>query len=162
MMPSIRRRSLVVLVALALLPLGYRLFEARAMTRPGPVVTAQSPVTAVRVPAPRPTARDILAAGLELTVDQRRALDALARAWERDAAPLDRRVAAARADLQAFMAAHQGRTTITELQDRSAELRAAGAELRERRERHSTASQNVLTTAQRDALRRVSASGGAQ
>jgi hypothetical protein len=163
MSPAIRRGSIFVFMALALVALGYRLFEARAMTRPGPAVVTAPRAAAVRPPGRRPIAREILAAGLELTAGQRRELESLARAWERDAAPLDLRVAGAQADFDAFMTARQGRVSVAELQERSLALRGVSAELRERRRAHTEASLNVLTIAQREALRGAArASGGAQ
>lgn len=123
--------------------------------------TPQLPKTAVPSTrsSPPPVARDVLASGMALTAAQRRELEALATAWERESVTLEAAVRDASAEFDRFAARTraEGRTSLAEVQRQSAELRERSAELRARRRIHSDAALAVLTDEQR---RQVSSTRG--
>ena len=118
-----------------------------------PLRVARSAVPPVR-PAPPPLARDVLASGLPLRAAQHRELEALAAQWERESTALEAAVGAAAEEFDRFAAAARaaGRTSLAELQQRSAELRKLSAELRAHRQVQGDSALAVLTDAQRRQL----------
>jgi hypothetical protein len=102
-------------------------------------------------PSPPPLARDVLASGVPLSASQRGELQALAMRWEQASAPLETAVRAASEEFDRFAAKTraEGRTSLAEVQRRSAELRELSAELRARRQAQSDGALAVLTDGQR-------------
>ena len=149
-----RLRYLAGTLAVVAVALGYFLIQGRP-TPPSPV----RPSSAGR-PAPLPppalTARDMLKqdASLSLTADQKARLEELDRRWRQESAPLEVSLREAEREFSHFMADAQkgGRTTLQEIQGRSADVRELSAALRELRRLHSEAAANVLTEAQRQRL----------
>jgi len=122
-----------------------------------PLRVASSAVPPVR-PAPPPLARDVLASGLPLSAAQHRALVALATQWERESTTLEAAVGAAAEEFDRFAAAARaaGRTSLAEVQQRSAELRELSADLRAYRQAQGDGALAVLTDAQRRQLQTTS------
>jgi hypothetical protein len=122
-----------------------------------PLRVARSAVPPVR-PAPPPLARDVLASGLPLSAAQHRELEALATQWERESTPLAAAVSAAADEFDRFAAAAKaaGRTSLAEVQQRSAELRELSAELWAHRQVQGDGALAVLTDAQRRQLQTMS------
>jgi hypothetical protein len=106
-------------------------------------------------PAP-PIARDLLArvVALDLRPDQAARLEALDRAWEREAEGLEEALREAERDFSSFMKDAQATrgASVQEIQRRSAEYSQLSATLRERRRRHADAALAVLVGWQRDRL----------
>jgi len=162
-----RLRYLGGTLAIVAVALGYTLLQGRPT--PPPPVRPVSTGRPVPPPSPAPAARDILAgdASLSLTAEQKTRLEHLDRRWREDSAPLEASLREADRDFSRFMAAAQeaGRTTLQEVQGRSADVRELGAALREMRRLQSEAAANVLTEAQRQrlaALRGPVTPGGAR
>jgi hypothetical protein len=149
---SAATRSVLVAAAVVLGALAWP-GPAAAPGRPARAPVARPAAPAV-APAPPPTARDVLAAGVALDAAQRRELEGLAREWERASATLEAAVRAARDEFDRFAATARagGRTSLAELQQRSAELRELSAELRARRQAQSDAALAVLTDDERRAI----------
>ena len=122
-----------------------------------PLRVARSAVPPVW-PAPPPLARDVLASGLSLSAAQHRELEALASQWERESTALEAAVGAAAEEFDRFAAAAKaaGRTSLAEVQQRSAELRELSAELRAHRQVQVDGALAVLTDAQRRQLQTTS------
>ena len=159
---SLRTRYLVTTLALLAIGLGFGLSQGR--TRPAP---ARPPARAAHAP-PRlvlpPTAEEILgrAEALQLGPEQATRLRALNREWRAETGQLEAAFQAVSAELEQFTTeARKGSgASMTELQRRSADLRALSAELRERRAAHSLRAVEVLTGVQRDLLQRDQGPGG--
>lgn len=122
-----------------------------------PRVRPASTAPAVRPAAPLVSARQILdrAAELSLTAEQRARLEALDREWRQESASLEAEVQAARAAVSRFMEAEAQagrRTSLPEIERRSAEFRELSAMWRERRRLHGDAAGAMLTAAQRGTL----------
>jgi hypothetical protein len=163
---SIRQYSLVATAALVIAAVGWTIFRPQAER---PKVSLPSPVAIAR-PAPMtlpPTARDILDGGvlLGLKAAQRKRLRALDATWARESAAAQAELDAAIADFSRFMDETRatGRTSLQEIQRRSAEISELSATLRERRQRHVEAAAAILTDWQRtklgDVTRAVAAGG---
>jgi hypothetical protein len=163
---STRPYSLAAAAALVTAAVGWTIFQPQAER---PKVSVPSPVALAR-PAPMalpPTARDILDGGvlLDLKAAQRTRLRALDAAWARESAAAQAALDAATADFSRFMdeARATGRTSLQEIQRRSAEISDLSATLRERRQRHVEAAAAILTDWQRPKLGEVTravAAGG--
>ena len=119
-----------------------------------PLRVAKSAGSAARPVPPPPLARDVLASGLSLSAAQHRELEALATQWERESTTLEAAVGVAAEEFDRFAAAAKaaGRTSLAEVQQRSAELRELSAELRARRQVQGDGALAVLTDAQRRQL----------
>ena len=148
-----RLRPIAVTLVLAVLVVGYvMLRQAPARSAPPrPVAERAVPLMAG---TSRYTARDLLAAPLALGPAQRKQLEGLAGAWDREAGPLDAAIAASRTEFEAFMAeaARRNGARLADIQAQSADLRELSAQLRERRAAHAAAALDVLTPGQRAAL----------
>jgi hypothetical protein len=115
-----------------------------------------------------PTARAILDRGAELSLtrDQKARLEALDRRWQAEAGRLEVAVHREEGTFGRFMQEAQtdGKTSVQEIQRRSADLRELSETLRERRRQHAEAALDVLTETQRQVLSTSAASarhGGA-
>ena len=163
---NIQQHSLTAAAALAIVAVGWALFQARADR---PKLSLPRPVAITR-PAPvalPPTARDVLDSGmlLDLTWDQLTRLRALDATWTRESAAIQAQLDAATAEFSRFMdeARGSGRTSLPRIQRRSAELSELSAALRERRRVHAEAAAAILTHWQRTRLSEVTktvAAGG--
>jgi hypothetical protein len=163
---SIRQSALATAAALVIVAVGWTVLQGRA-ERP-----KQSLPTPAAITRPAPlalplTARDILNGGvlLDLKAAQRRRLRALDATWARESAAAQAALDAATADFSRFMdeARATGRTSLQEIQRRSAEISDLSATLRERRQRHIEAAAASLTDRQRTKLGEVTravAAGG--
>jgi hypothetical protein len=82
-------------------------------------------------------------------------LDRLAREWATEMAQLEAAIQEARAEFEQFTigARTGGGASLPEIQRRGADLQALSVELRERRLAHSQRTMELLTDAQRSALR---------
>ena len=154
---SLRLRYLCTTLVLVALGLGYALIQGRP-ARPGPLLppgTAAAARPAQPPPAP-PTARQILdrKVTLSLTAEQAGTLTALDRTWQEESAPLEAALREAEGEFSRFLKETQanGRTSLQEIQRRSADVRELSAALRDRRLRHAEASTNVLNEIQRRKL----------
>jgi hypothetical protein len=109
-----------------------------------------------------PTARAILDRGAELplTKEQRARLEALDRRWTSESAGLEAAVHQEEEAFAAFMQEAQagGKTSVRELQRRSADLRELSGTLRERRQQHADSALHILTEQQRRMLSSLDAS----
>lgn len=153
---SPRLRYLSTTLALVAVGLGYALIQGR-FERPAPRIPARSEAARpAPLPLPPPTAREVLdrRATLSLTADQKARLVRLDRKWREESAPLEAALQEAEREFSQFMKdAHAGgRTSLQEIQHRSAEVRDLGAALRDRRRLHSEAAADVLTGQQRRTL----------
>ena len=164
---SIRRYSLATVAALAVVAVGWTIFQPRAERS---TLSFPSPVAIAR-PAPvglPPTARDLLDGGaLDLSAAQRARLHALGAAWAGESSAAKAVLDAAVVAFSRFMdeARASGRTSLPEIQYRSAEISELSAALRERRQRHAEAAAAILTDGQRTRLgqmTRVGAAGGSR
>jgi hypothetical protein len=163
---SERLRYLAATLALAAIALGYFLVQ-RQTARPG-LHLGPRPVAVRAVAPPLATARMLLdrADDLALTRGQKARLEALDRQWNAEYAGLD---AALRQEQEAFSrfmqeAEKRGKTSVQEIQGRSADLRDLSETLRARRQHHAGAAVDVLTETQRQMFSRPEAStrhGGA-
>jgi Spy/CpxP family protein refolding chaperone len=145
-------RPVVVMLILAGLAVGGVALQ-RAPARPAPPRPAAGAVAAPAA-TPRYTARDLLATPVALEPAQRRRLERLDTAWDREIEPLDAAIAASRTEFEAFMAeaAQRNGASLAEIQARSADVRELSAQLRERRAAHEAAALELLTPEQRAAL----------
>lgn len=152
---SLRLRYLSTTLVLVAVGLGYAVIQGRA-ARPAPRFPGRPAAASQPVPPPSPTAREILGreAVLSLTADQKTRLAALDRRWREQSAPLEAAVLEAEREFSRFMeeAKTSGRTSIQEIQRRSADVRELSATLRERRLLHAEAATQILTEAQRGRL----------
>jgi hypothetical protein len=163
---NIQQHSLTAAAALAIVAVGWTLFQGRAdrpkLSLPRPVaITRLAPVA---VP---PTARDILDSGalLDLRAAQETQLRALDATWARDSTAIQAQLDAATADFSRFMDEKRGRgrTSVQEVQRRSAGISELSTALRERRQIHAEAAAAILTHWQRTRLGEVTktvAAGG--
>ena len=164
---SIRRHSLTaVTLALVAAAAGWAIIEAPT-ERPRLSAPKPGAITRPALAAMPPTARDILDGGamLDLKTGQRTRLRALDATWASESAAARAQLDAAVAEFSRFMdeARATGRTSLQEVQRRSAEFSELSAALRERRQRHAEAAAATLTEWQRTRLRQVTrpvASGG--
>ncbi len=154
---SARVRYLSTTLALVAVGVGYALIQARPW-RPAPRLEARPAAVGRPVPplpAP-PTAREILdrETALFLTADQKARLVALDRKWKEESRGLEAALQAAEQEFSGFMKEAQvgGRTSLQEIQRRSAELSELSASLREQRRFHADAAAQMLTTQQRQKL----------
>ena len=152
---KIRLRYAITTVALVTLALGAAWLQQGPDHRP----TSAHPPASARPPAPPPpppTARGLLDRADVLGLDsaQRASLRALATGWAAESARLQREVDAASEEFSRWMNETRaaGRTPLAEIQRRSTEVAAAGAELRRRRRLHAEAAAGLLTNAQRSRL----------
>ena len=152
---SPRLRYLSTTLALVAVGLGYALIQGR-FERPAPRIPARSEAARPAPLPPPPPAREVLDRGatLSLTADQKARLASLDRKWREESAPVEAALQEAEREFSQFMKdAHAGgRTSLQEIQHRSAEVRDLGAALRERRRLHSEAAADVLTGQQRRTL----------
>ncbi len=154
---SPRLRYLSTTLALVAVGLGYTLIQERPW-RPAPRLEARP--LAARPPIPRPpappAAREILQRGadLSLTADQQARLKALDRRWKGEAAGLEAAVKEAEQEFARYMKETQagGKTSVQEIQRRSADLQNLSAALRERRQLHVEEAARILTADQRQKL----------
>jgi hypothetical protein len=163
---SIRQHSLTMAtVALVIAGIAWAIAQVPAerpkLSPPEPVPVRR---TAAALP---PTARDILNGGalLDLKTGQRTRLRALDATWATESAAAQAQLDAAVAEFSRFMdeARARGRTSLQDLQRRSAEMSELSAALRERRQRHTETAAAILTDWQRtrlEQLMRPVASGG--
>jgi hypothetical protein len=151
----VRTRSLATTLAVVAIGLGYGVTQWQARPSPPRPPARTAPVPPL--PAPPPTAAQVLEQGdaLRLTAEQRARLDRLARQWAKEVAQVDAAIQAARTAFESFTAAATtgGGASVQEIQRQSADLQALSVELRERRLRHSRRTMDLLTDAQRSALR---------
>jgi hypothetical protein len=154
---SARTRYLTTTLALLVIGLGFGLSQWR--TRPSALL--KPPARNARVPARlgHPlTAAEVLnqAESLGLRPQQTARLQILDRGWRVDVESLETALRAASAEFERFVAEARkgGGASVPELQRRSADLQMLSAELRERRAAHSRQAIEILTDAQREALRR--------
>ncbi len=154
---SPRLRYLSTTMALVAVGLGFALIQGKPW-RSAPRLEARPMVA--RSPAPRPpappTAREILGHGtdLSLTADQKARLEALDLRWKGEAAGLEAAIKEAEQEFSRFMKETQagGKTSVQEIQRRSADLQSLSAALRERRQIHSEKAARILTAIQRQQL----------
>jgi hypothetical protein len=157
---SVRSRYVTGILALVVLAFGYAFVQGRA-ERPGPRRPAQPALIArPSIPETRlPSAREILdgAALLSLTAAQWTHLRALDATWSREAGRRQDELDAAMAEFSRFMTEAQRtrRTSLQEIQRRSAEISALSAVLSERRRLHGDAAAALLTEWQRRKLAEV-------
>ena len=126
----------------------------------GPAVSRTPVLTRPAMPAPPPTAREILDRGalLDLRAEQRTRLRALDARWAPESAAADARLRVATDEFARFMedARGAGRANLADIQRRSAEISELSAEMREHRRRHADAAAAILTDWQRGRLSDVS------
>jgi phytoene dehydrogenase-like protein len=157
---TLRTRYLSTTLVLVAVGLGYAVTQGRAV-RSSPSLPARPQAASQRgfSAPPPPTAREILGRGavLSLTADQKTRLEALDRGWREESAPLEAALQEAEREFTRFMedTRASGRTTVEEIQRRSADVRELSAARRERRRIHSEVAAQVLTESQR---RRLAAS----
>jgi hypothetical protein len=149
----IRRRPVLVAAALAVLAAGAVALSGEPSRPPVPRPSAGPPAPRAAVRSPT-TARELLARPLGLAPAQRRSLERLAAAWDRESAPLNAAIAASRTDFEAFMAeASRARgARLADVRARAGDLGELSRELRARRAGHDSAALAVLTPEQRAAL----------
>jgi len=156
---SIRQHSLTAATALAIVAVGWTLFQARG-DRPKLSLPRPAAITRPARVALPPTARDILGNGLllDLTGAQETRLRALDATWTREVTAIQAQLDAATADFARFMdeARGRGRISMPEIQQHAAEISELSAELRERRRIHAEAAAAILTEWQRSRLGGVS------
>jgi hypothetical protein len=149
-------RYLVSMVGMLAVAAAYVAFQG-GPPQPGPRLERPAPgVRVARQPgAPPPrilTAREILDRRSELAVApaQIARLETLDRQWKERNRDLDAALEAAQQEVSRYMQAQAaGRTSLAELERRSADFRELSAELRERRRLHAEAAMEVLTEPQR-------------
>ena len=121
---------------------------------PGAAASRRGPRATLRVlPAPLPTAREILnrRAALALDEEQTKRLETLARAWSSESARLEAELQTVTTEFSRFMSEAQGsrRTSLQEIQTRSATSASSAAMLGEQRRLHGEAAAGLLTEPQR-------------
>jgi len=148
-----RLRYLFTTLALVTVGVGYAWIQGQ-WDRPAPRVPARSAAVGRPIP-PRPTpptAREILDRGetLSLTADQKARLSGLDRKWREESGGLEAALQTAEEEFSGFMKEAQagGRTSLQEIQRRSAEVGELSASLRERRLLHAKAAARGLTESQ--------------
>jgi hypothetical protein len=153
-------RTRYLATTLALLVIGLGLGLSQWQPRPSPVRPAVHTTARPALPAPSPTASEILARsdGLGLSPRQTERLRELDRQWQADYGELQEAIRAASAEFERFVAAARqgGGASLQTLQQRSGELQQLSVALRERRTEHSRRAAGVLTEAQRATLRPAS------
>jgi hypothetical protein len=118
-------------------------------------------------PPPLPTAHSLLAQGavLSLTKAQTARLEALDLRWKAQVVGLEAALQHEEEAFAQFMQEAQaaGKTSLQEIQRRSADLRTMSESMRERQQLHADAVFDVLTESQRQVLAKTAASarGGA-
>jgi hypothetical protein len=163
---SDRVRVLAATLALTGIAVGYFLIQGTP-ARPGPHLEPGPAVTTPIAPPPLPTAHSLLERGavLSLTKAQTARLEVLDLRWKAQVAGLEAALQHEEAAFAQFMREAQaaGKTSIQEIQRRSADLRAMSESLREQRQLHAEAVLDVLTESQRQVLATTAAStrGGA-
>lgn len=163
---SDRVRLLAATLALTAIAVGYFLVQGTP-ARPGPHLVRRPAMTTPIVPPPLPTAHSLLAQGavLSLTKAQTARLQVLDLRWKTQAAGLEAALQHEEGAFAQFMQETQaaGKTSVQEIQRRSADLRAMSESVRERRQLHADAVLDVLTESQRQVLATTAASarGGA-
>lgn len=149
-----RTRYLSTSLALVAVGLGYALIQGRPDRPPLrlPARPAAPDRPAPTSPSP-PTAREILerARALSLTAAQIARLEALDRQWQQESSGLEAALRQAEQDFSRFMTDAQAarRTSLEEIERRSAEFRELSAALRERRRLHAEAAAQLLSEPQR-------------
>ena len=163
---SDRVRVIAATLALTAIAVGYFLIQGTP-ARTGPHLEPRPAVTKPIAPPPLPTAHSLLEGGavLSLTKAQTARLEALDLRWKAQVAGLEAAIRQEEAAFAQFMQEAQvaGKTSVQEIQRRSADLRAMSESLRERRQLHAEAVLDVLTESQRQMLAGTAASarGGA-
>lgn len=162
----IGRYTLTAVAAVVIGLVGWVIFQAPAQR---PAASLRRPAVIAR-PAPAvlpPTARDILDGGalLDLKAEQRTRLRTLDARWVSESASAEAELTAAADEFSRFMdeARATGRTSLQEIQRRSAEISGLSAALREQRRLHTIAAAEILTEWQRSKLGEVTravAAGG--
>jgi hypothetical protein len=153
---SARLRYLATTLALTAIVTGY-LYVQRPPTQRKPRLEPR-PVSTGRVtpPSALPNARAILdnSTALALSKAQQLRLEALDQRWVSEAGELETAVRQEQEAFSRFMQEAQahGKTSVSEIQGRSANLRELSATLREQRQRHAEAAAGVLTKAQQQLL----------
>ena len=155
---SMRTRYLSTTLALLAIGLGFGL--SQWSPRPSPLRPAVHATARPALPAPPPTASEILARSDALGFNPRQAkrLRELDRQWQAEYADLQEANRAASAEFERFVADARkgGGASLQALQQQSGELRQLSVTLRERRAEHSRRAVGVLTEAQRATLRSAS------
>jgi hypothetical protein len=155
---SLRTRDLATTLALLAIGLGFGLSQWQP--RPSPLRPAVHATARPALPAPLPTAREILARSdaLDLSHQQTERLRELDRQWQAEYGQLQKAIRTASVEFEQFVAnARQGGgASLQTLQQRSSELRHLSMTLRERRAEQSRRAVGVLTEAQRATLRPAS------
>lgn len=153
---SVRMRYLATTVALFTFAVAIGVCQWKA--RPGSPRPAAHATARPALPAPPPTAREILnrSEPLGLSAQQSGRLRELDRQWQADSGELQAAIQAASAEFELFVGdvRRGGGASVPELQRRSADLQSLSAELRERRVPHSRRAIEILTGAQRALLQR--------
>jgi hypothetical protein len=153
---SVRLRYLATTLALLATVTGY-LYIQRLPSQRSPRLETR-PVSTGRLSPPRalPTARAILdtSATFALTKAQQMSLETLDQRWRSEVDELETTVRQEQEAFSRFMQEAQahGKTNVSEIQSRSANLRELSATLREQRQRHAEAAVGVLTKAQQQLL----------
>jgi hypothetical protein len=161
---SVRTRYFATTLALLAVGLGFGVSQWQP--RPGPPRPAAYATARPALPAPPPTADEILARSdtLSLNPQQAERLRELDRRWQAEYRALQDVIRTASAEFEQFVAdARQGGgASLRTLQQRSSDLQQLSGTLRERRAEHSRRAVSVLTEAQRATLRPASenSSGG--
>jgi len=155
---SVRTRYFATTLALLALGLGFGLRQWQP--RPAPPRPAVHTTARPALPAPPPTAGEILdrSDALGLNPQQTERLRELDRQWQAEYADLHEANRAASAEFERFVtdARKGGGASLQALQQQSGELRQLSVTLRERRAEHSRRAVGVLTEAQRATLRSAS------
>jgi len=155
---SMRTRYLSTTLALLAIGLGFGL--SQWSPRPSPLRPAVHATARAALPAPPPTAGEILARSdaLGFNPQQAERLRELDRQWQAEYADLQEANRAASAEFERFVADARkgGGASLQALQQQSGELRQLSVTLRERRAEHSRRAVGVLTEAQRATLRSAS------
>lgn len=152
---SLRTRYLSTTLALLVIGLGFGVSQWQPRSSPlRPVVHATARPA---LPAPPPTAGEILARSdaLGLSLQQTERLRELDRQWQAEDEQLQEAIRVASTEFERFVADARkgGGASLQTLQQRSSELRHLSVTLRERRAEHSRGAAGVLTEAQRAELR---------
>ena len=150
---SPRVRHLSTTLALLAVAAGYTLSQGWVERQSPRPMLREAGARPVPLPAPAPSAREILDRGpaVELSREQAARLRALDADWVRQSSDLQATVDDEERQFAAFMKEAQGGrgASLQEIQRRSANLRDLSATLREARWRHGLASAEVLTEQQR-------------
>ncbi len=155
---SVRTRYLATTLAVLAIGLGVGL--SRWNERPGPPRPAVHAATRPALPAPPPTAGEMLdrSDALGLSTQQTERLRELDRQWQAEYRALQAVIRTASAEFEQFVAdARQGGgASLQTLQQRSSDLRHLSMTLHERRAEHGRRAAGVVTEAQRATLRPAS------